>query len=85
MANERSPTEERSITDGAGDRELRGSALKGPEQKDAAGHVAYEMLRNPDTELHLDGEPDTLYNDGIDVEEDFDGLAGTRGSAGTIP
>jgi hypothetical protein len=85
MANDRSPTEEHSITDSAGERKLRGTALKGPEQKDAADHLVYEMGRKPDTELHLGGEPDTLYSDGIDIDEDFDGLAGTRGSSGTIP
>jgi len=32
-----------------------------------------------------DGKPDTLYRDGIDLEEDFDTLAGTDGSSATIP
>jgi hypothetical protein len=69
----------------AGERKLRGTALKGSEQKAAADHVEYETGRNPDMELHLDGETDTLYSDGIDIEEDFDTLAGTHGSSGTIP
>lgn len=86
MGNDRPPTDECSTTaDSAGARKLRGIALKGSDQKDAPDHVEYEMGRNPDTELRLDGEPDTLYSDGIDIEEDFDTLAGTRGSSGTIP
>jgi len=85
MGNDNSPSDDRSTIDSAGERKLRGSALKGSEQKAAADHVEYETGRNPDTELHLDGETDTLYSDGIDVEEEFDTLAGTRGSSGTIP
>src|ERR1700728_287711 len=85
MRNDKSLTDQGSTADSAGDRKLRGTALNGSEQKDAADHVEYETGRNPDTELHLDGEPDTLYSDGLDIEEGFDTLAGTRGSSGTIP
>jgi hypothetical protein len=85
MGNDKSPTDDGPTTESAGERKLRGIALNGSEQKAAADHVEYETGRNPDTELHLDAEPDTLYNDGIDIEEDFDTLAGTRGSSGTIP
>jgi hypothetical protein len=48
-------------------------------------HSEYEGERNPDTELRLDGESDSLYGDGIDIEGDFDTPAGTPGSSGTIP
>jgi hypothetical protein len=85
MGDDNSPTDDRSAIDAAGERKLRGVALKGSEQKAAADHVGYEMGRNPDTELHLDGETDTLYSDGINLEEDFDTLAGTHGSSATIP
>ena len=85
MGDDDSPTDDRSAIDGAGERKLRGVALKGSEQKAAADHVEYETGRNPDTELHLDGEADTLYSDGIDLEEDFDTLAGTDGSSGSTP
>ena len=85
MGNDKSPTVDGPTADSAADRKLRGIALNGSEQKAAADHVEYETGRNPDTELRLDGEPDTLYSDGIDIEEDFDTLAGTRGSSGTIP
>jgi hypothetical protein len=69
----------------ASERKLRGSALKGSEQKSAADHTTYEEERNPDTELHLDGETDSLYSDGLDVEDDSgDTLAGTRGNSSGI-
>lgn len=69
----------------AGERRLRGGELAGSEKKDAANHAAYEKRRNPDTELHLDEEPDSLYDDGLDVGgEDDDTLAGTRGSSSGI-
>jgi hypothetical protein len=41
--------------------------------------------RSVDTELRLDAESDTLYDDGIDIEGEFDTLAGTAGSSGTVP
>ena len=84
MGNETSPTDD-PTADGAGERKLRGAQLNGPELKDAADHSEYERGRNPDTELHLDGEKDTLFSDGVDIEENFDTLAGTDGSSGTIP
>jgi hypothetical protein len=69
----------------ASERKLRGSALKGSEQKSAADHTTYEERHNPDTELRLDDEKDALYNDGLDVEDDSDDtLAGTRGNSSGI-
>jgi len=57
---------------------LRGKALDGPEQVDAVDHVEYAKKRNPDTELHLDDEKDTLYADGLDVEDESLTLSGTK-------
>ncbi len=69
----------------ASERKLRGTALKGSEQKSAADHTAYEEERNPDTELRLDDETDSLYSDGLDVEDDSgETLAGTRGNSSGI-
>jgi hypothetical protein len=85
MGNDNSPTDDPSTTDGAGERKLRGSALNGSEQKAAADHVEYKTRLDPDLNLHLDGEADTLYGDGLDIEEDYDTPAGTHGSSGTIP
>jgi hypothetical protein len=63
------------------ERRLRGSNLDGAEQDEAVDHETHLKRRNPDTELHLDGEKDDLYSDGIDVDESTDNLAGTRGSS----
>jgi hypothetical protein len=42
--------------------QLRGKNLDGSEQKEAADHTEYAKKRNPDAELHLDDEKDTLYD-----------------------
>jgi hypothetical protein len=65
---------------------LRGAALEGSDQKSAPDHMDYEKGRNPDAELRLDGEDDSLYNDGLDleIEEEDDTLAGTRGTSSGI-
>lgn len=60
---------------------LRGAPLDGAEQKSAVEHTEYERCRNPDTELHLDGEDDSLYSDGLDIGDDTESLAGTDGNA----
>jgi hypothetical protein len=59
---------------------LRGAELEGADQKIAPDHVSYKKSRNPDAELHLDGEDDSLYNDGLDIDDDTDTLAGTDGN-----
>jgi hypothetical protein len=61
------------------ERQLRGKNLDGSDQKDAVDHTEYEEKRAPDSELHLDDEKDTLYNDGLDVEDDSSTLADTHG------
>jgi hypothetical protein len=73
MSNETTPPEE-PVSDTAGEPKLRGA-------ESAHDHCG----RNPDTKLHLDGEKDTLYSDGIDVDEELDTWAGTDGSLGRIP
>jgi hypothetical protein len=87
MANDKSPTGERSTIDSAGEPKL--SDLKGSEQKAIADQSDRETGRSPDTEeLRLDrqvGGTDTLYGDGIHVEEDYDTPSGTHGSQATIP
>lgn len=81
MGNENSPKDDQAARDTAAERKLRGSALTGSEQKTAADHTDYEKARNPDTELHLDGEADSLYSDGLDTEEESETLFGTRGTS----
>lgn len=84
MSKEPFSSEEPSL-DADGKFKLRGAALSGSETPDAVDHTAYESARTPDAELHLDGEKDTLYGDGLDIEEEFDTWSGTDGSSGRIP
>jgi len=49
---------------------LRGEALGGAERRSSVEHTDYEETRNPDTELRLDGEDESLYSDGVDVIDD---------------
>jgi hypothetical protein len=66
----------------APDPRLRGRGLAGAENKSAVDHTEYQETRNPDAELRLDDEADTLYDDGLDLENDAgDTLAGTRGDS----
>jgi hypothetical protein len=60
---------------------LRGDALGDPAQKSSVEHTEYRETRDPDTELHLDGEDDSLYSDGLDVRDLTDSYAGTDGDA----
>jgi hypothetical protein len=70
----------------SGERRLRGEALGGSETQPAVDHEDYEKQRNTDTELRLNEEKDSLYDDGLDIEEDDSPLAGTRGpSSGMKP
>jgi hypothetical protein len=72
-------------TDKGSKSKLRGSALEGSDQKTAPDHMDYEKGRDPDAEVRLDGEEDTLYSDGLDLDEgDSDDLAGTRGNSSGI-
>jgi hypothetical protein len=57
-----------------GEPELRGSELGARHD-----HLLAARKHNPDRELRLDGEPDTLYNDGLDIDGDSETLAGTDG------
>jgi hypothetical protein len=84
MGNADSPEDQPPSPDTAEERRLRGSALEGAEQRDAVNHAAYEKRRNPDTELRVDGEKDSLYSDGLDIEPEPEPLAGTRGPSSGI-
>ena len=72
-----------SDADPSGENKLRGDALAGSEQKRAADHAAYEKKRNPDAVLRLNGEEDTLYDDGLDVDESAPALIVTPGEDST--
>ncbi len=58
---------------------LRGNALSGSDRQQAVDHVAYEKSRNTDTTLRLDGEEDTLYDDGLELEDHSGPLTGKDG------
>jgi hypothetical protein len=84
MGNPETPKDSKDSATAA-ERRLRGSALDGAENKSAADHDKYEKRRDPDTELRLDGEEDTLYDDGLDTnDDDPDTFAGTRGKSDGI-
>ncbi len=59
--------------------QLRGAALDGAERKKSVAHTAYEKKVNPDTKLHLDDEEDTLYDDGLELEDNSAPLTGKDG------
>jgi hypothetical protein len=82
MSNEKSnvPGPESKAPE-SGETHLRGASLGGAEQRLSVEHADYEKTRNPDTELRLNGEDDSLYNDGLDVGDDSESLAGTDGNA----
>jgi hypothetical protein len=79
------PRDDKKESDTGAERRIRGKNLDGAEKKGAVDHDSYEKRRNPDTELRLDDETDTLYDDGLDLEDDDpDTLAGTRGKSSGI-
>lgn len=57
---------------------LRGTEL-GSEGIEAVNHLEHANKRSPDHELRLDGENDSLYTDGLDIDEGSEPLAGTHG------
>jgi hypothetical protein len=71
-----SDTRPDEIVDESQETKLRGAALKGAGQKDSMDQAP----SNPDTSVYLDGEEDTLYEDGIKIGDDSDTLLGTDGN-----
>jgi hypothetical protein len=63
------------------ERKLRRTALIGSERQAAADHTEQEETRNPDAELRLDGEEDTVGSDGLHIGDDSDTLFGTQGKS----
>jgi hypothetical protein len=70
MGNGKTDDNQPDAADESGESTLRGDALDGSEQKRAVDHAAYEKTRNPDTTVRVDDEEDTLYSDGLEVEDD---------------
>jgi hypothetical protein len=69
-------TRPEEIVDRSQEGKLRGAGLRGSDQKDAVDHASSD----PDTSLHLDGEEDTLYSDGLEIDDDSETLLGTDGN-----
>jgi hypothetical protein len=66
-------------TDDMDETKLRGRSLEGSDQRTAVDHAEYVKKRNTDTTLRLDGEEDTLYDDGLEIESDSRPLTGKDG------
>ncbi len=56
--------------DKSAEKELRGAALEGSEQNRAVGHTAYKKAHNPENVLRVDDEKDSLYSDGLELDDD---------------
>jgi hypothetical protein len=79
MGNIKTEDKGTSPLDRSGESTLRGRALDGSEQKKAVDHTTSDKSRNTDSTLRLDGEEDTLYEDGLDLEDDSGPLTGKDG------
>jgi hypothetical protein len=79
MGNENSDDKPPSAADQSGESSIRGEALAGSERKRAADHSQYDQKRDPDKVVRVDGEEDTLYSDGLEVEDETTPM-GTAGN-----
>jgi hypothetical protein len=70
MGNGKSDDDQPDAADESGESTLRGDAVDGSDQKRAVDHEAFEKRRNPDTAVRVDDEEDTLYSDGLELEDD---------------
>ncbi len=70
--------------DDAGETNLRGDAISGSEREKAADHSTYMKKRNPDKVVRVDGEEDTLYDDGLEVEDNTPPMGTDRGATGGL-
>jgi hypothetical protein len=62
----------------SGEAKLRGVALDGSERQRAVDNPAYEKARDPDAVVRVDNEKDSLYTDGLELENDLPVLGNTR-------
>ena len=69
--------------DQTGESSLRGRDLAGSERDQAADHADYAKRRKTDKVIRTDGEKDTLYEDGIELDDDSDPLTGINGADDT--
>ena len=80
MSNPKTPRGIEPDLDPAAEDTLRGKDVVGSDQRIAVDHVRRLKSRDPDAVLHLEGEEDSLYTDGIDVDVDSGPPAGTDGN-----
>jgi hypothetical protein len=63
----------------AGETQLRGGSLSNDERRAAVDRAARQKSEDTDTVLRTDGEEDTLYEDGLELENDARPLTGING------
>jgi hypothetical protein len=80
MSDSKPGSEPRDSADNIGENKLRGGALSGPERRQSADHTTHSQQRNPDTEVRVDDEDDTLYGDGLELEDDTPPLINNDGT-----
>lgn len=69
--------------DQTGESRIRGRDLAGSERDQAADHGDYAKRSETDKVIRTDGEKDTLYQDGIELDDDSDPLTGINGADDT--
>jgi hypothetical protein len=65
--------------DAEGETRLRGGSLSNDERRTAVDRVERQKSQNTDTVLRTDDEEDTLYEDGLELENDSRPLTGING------
>jgi hypothetical protein len=63
---------------------IRGRDLGGADSKGSVDHVDYKQNRNPDAELRDNEGEDTLYDDGLELEDDLKPLTGVNGDDDSV-
>jgi hypothetical protein len=54
----------------SGEKDLRDNEREGTDRQQTVDHTSQQKARNPDTVVRADDEEDTLYSDGLEVEDD---------------
>jgi hypothetical protein len=84
MGNVNPDDPEATPADRATKSKLRGRSLVGSDQNASVDHTEYEETLNTDTTLRLDDEEDTLYDDGLELDDDSAPFTGKDGRDDTI-
>jgi hypothetical protein len=73
----------KDTADKSGESLIRGRKLGGSEGDLAPDHVDYAKGRKSDDVIRTDGEKDSLYDDGIELDDDSGPLTGINGADDT--